>query len=172
MKIIPVIQMIYPYNRFQYLKSALIVIPLIVTGCSYLPSLQTTPVTESTKYDFERLRVEVNRWEGTPYRLGGMSRKGIDCSAFAMIIYHEVFDIKIPRTTEQQVKLGNRIEIKNLNTGDLVFFQSESKKMHTGIYLSHGEFAHASVSKGVMVSNINTPYWKNKFLTARRMLDL
>jgi len=172
MRIISFNRVIYSNVRRRSLSWALIIIPLFAIGCSYLPGLQPTPIKESTKYDFDQLRVEVNRWQGTPYRLGGMSRKGIDCSAFAMIIYHDVFDIKIPRTTAQQVKLGKHIEIENLNTGDLVFFQSESKKMHMGIYLSHGKFAHASVSKGVMVSNINTPHWKNIFLTARRVLDL
>ncbi|HIJ57715.1 MAG TPA: hypothetical protein HPQ03_16545 [Deltaproteobacteria bacterium] len=161
---------IIPLNKWsRHFKSALIVIALIVTGCSYLPGLQTTPSDESTQYNLDQLRVEIDRWHGTPYRLGGMSRKGIDCSAFAMIIYHDVFDIQIPRTTEQQLKLGKRIDIRSLNTGDLVFFLPESKKMHIGIYLGHGEFAHASVSKGVMVSNINTPYWENIFLTARRL---
>ena len=151
------------------MKSALIVIPLIVIGCSYLPILQPTPEVEST---LDQLRAEIARWQGTPYRFGGMSRKGIDCSAFAMIIYHSVFDIRIPRTTEQQLKLGRHVEMRNLNTGDLVFFLPKSKKMHMGIYLGQGEFAHASVSKGVTVSNINTPYWENIFLTARRVLDL
>ena len=157
------------YEGLQYLRLALIIIPLIAIGCSYLPSLQSIPEDEST---LDQLRAEIDRWQGTPYSLGGTNGKGIDCSGFAMIIYNDVFAIQIPRTTEQQVKLGKRIEIKNLNTGDLVFFLPETKKMHMGIYLSHGEFAHASVSKGVMVSNINTPYWKNIFLTARRLLDL
>ncbi len=169
MKNIRINEKIYTNDRLRYLKRALIIIPLIAIGCSYLPILQSIPKDEST---LDQLRAEIDRWQGTPYRSGGTSRKGIDCSGFAMIIYHDVFDIQIPRTTEQQVKLGKRIEIKNLNTGDLVFFLPESKKMHMGIYLRHGEFAHASVSKGVMVSNINTPYWKNIFLTARRLPGL
>ena len=142
---------------------------LFVIGCSYLPTRQSIPEEKST---LDQLRAEIERWQGTPYRLGGMSRKGIDCSAFAMVIYQDAFDIQIPRTTEQQAKLGKRIDIRNLDTGDLVFFLPESKKMHMGIYLSHGDFAHASVSKGVMVSNINTPYWNNIFLTAKRLPDL
>ena len=144
------------------------VIFIAFLSCSYRPDLK--PAIEE-KNKLQTLRAEIDRWKGTPYRLGGASPNGVDCSAFAVIIYREVFNIRIPRTTKQQVKLGKQIDIRSLSTGDMIFFLPESKQMHVGIYLSHGEFAHASVSKGVTVSSMNDSYWKKRFLTARRVIS-
>ncbi len=117
------------------------------------------------------LRDAVADWEGTPYRYGGEGRNGIDCSAFAMIVYSDVFRIRLPRTTGDQVEEGVEVYPEELKPGDLVFFRPSGKSRHVGIYLSGGEFAHASTSQGVTVSRLDHPYWVRNYWTSRRILD-
>lgn len=110
-------------------------------------------------------------WEHTPYRWGGTTRRGIDCSAYVKHVYDEAFSVQLPRTTLQQVGVGDPIKKHDLQPGDLVFFLPNQKRTrHVGIYLSDGTFTHASTSKGVTTSNLNEPYWRNSYWTARRIL--
>jgi hypothetical protein len=88
-----------------------------------------------------------------------------------MVLYRDLFARYLPRTTSEQVTEGEAVSPDELQAGDLVFFQP-SKSQHVGIYLSDGEFAHASSSQGVTVSEINDPYWRRTYWTARRVLDV
>lgn len=116
------------------------------------------------------LRREVARWEGTPHVLGGESRSGLDCSAFVMRLYDDLFGIRLPRTTEAQVQVGQAVAEHALQPGDLVFFQPSRKTRHVGVYLSDGEFAHVSSSQGVTISRLQERYWQDAYWTARRLL--
>ncbi len=118
----------------------------------------------------ERLRAVVGLWTGTPHKMGGDSRRGIDCSGFVRRVYREVLGIRLPRTTSMQVQVGKVVNINELRIGDLVFFKPPYKIRHVGIYLGYGEFAHASTSKGVTISMLNNPYWRDAFWTAKRLL--
>lgn len=102
-------------------------------------------------------------WQGTPYRLGGVNRDGIDCSAFVQITYRELFGIDLPRTTQDQFNIGQRISRRSLQTGDLVFFRNGR---HVGIYLENDQFLHASTSRGVKISNMNNQYWSRHYWRA------
>jgi probable lipoprotein NlpC len=116
------------------------------------------------------LRLEADRWKGTPHRMGGTDREGIDCSGFVMQVYKHLFNIHLPRMTNEQASLGRPIPRSRIHAGDLVFFLPPNKIRHVGIYLGDGDFVHASTSKGVIISNINDRYWQNAFWTARRIL--
>lgn len=102
--------------------------------------------------------------------MGGSSRNGVDCSGFVQRLYRDLFDRPIPRSTSLQVQSGRPIERAQLIPGDLVFFKPPYKVRHVGIYLGHGEFAHASTSRGVMISNLSETYWRTCYWTARRYL--
>jgi len=117
-----------------------------------------------------RLRAEVADWLGTPYLYGGTGHDGLDCSAFVQTLFDELFDLTMPRTTAQQVRMGYEVPADALRAGDLVFFLPQSKSRHVGIYLNKGEFAHVSASQGVTISRLNEPYWRNSYWTARRIL--
>ena len=116
----------------------------------------------------------IEKWLGTPYKIGGFSKSGVDCSGFASIIYKDVFDINLPRTTYDQSKIG--IPVKDtLKTGDLLFFNTTGKLSHIGIYLSDNKFVHAASqgpSLGVIKSSLNEKYYKNCYLFAKRVVDL
>lgn len=105
-------------------------------------------------------------WQGTPYRLGGQSRTGIDCSAFVQRTYRDLFGIALPRTTEQQVYVGNTIAKSELRAGDLVFFRNGN---HVGIYLEQDKFLHASTRLGVTISSMENIYWSRKYWRSIRV---
>lgn len=110
-----------------------------------------------------------NEWEGTPYRLGGIKKSGIDCSAFVQKAFVEAYKMSLPRTTRQQSKQGVEMSWSDAQQGDLVFFKTKRTTYHVGIYLGNKQFMHASTSKGVIISRIDNPYWASKFWQVRRV---
>ncbi len=119
---------------------------------------------------------EANTYIGTPYRFGGMTRSGIDCSAFVLSVYGSVTGINLPRISSAQAQEGERVEREQLEKGDLLFFQTRGSRIsHVGIVQEitpEGEikFIHASTSKGVTISSLNEKYWSLRFRFAKRIL--
>ncbi|MCP4955272.1 NlpC/P60 family protein [Photobacterium aquimaris] len=111
-------------------------------------------------------------WKGTPYYFGGSSHRGIDCSAFVMKMYRQVFHRYLPRTTLGQVKLGRRVRKDQAKLGDLVFFKTGHNERHVGIYLSHGDFMNSASSRGVSISNLHHIYWQRHFWQIRRLVTI
>ncbi|EKF63213.1 lipoprotein spr [Serratia plymuthica A30] len=109
-------------------------------------------------------------WKGVRYRLGGESKRGIDCSAFVQRTFREQFGMDLPRSTYEQEDLGKKIVRTKLRPGDLVLFRAGSTGRHVGIYLGNDQFVHASTSSGVMISNLNDNYWNKRYREARRVL--
>lgn len=107
-----------------------------------------------------KLYQQHDKWYGTPYRIGGNSRSGIDCSAFVQMTYQDLFGIYLPRTTTQQLRSGPHVNRADLQPGDLVFFRHGR---HVGIYLENQKFLHAATSSGVMISDIRNPYWSQHY---------
>jgi murein DD-endopeptidase / murein LD-carboxypeptidase len=114
----------------------------------------------------------ISNWWATPYRMGGTTRKGIDCSAFVQTLMLGVFSIQLPRTARDQIKVTSRISAKNLKEGDLVFFNTRGGVSHVGVYLQNNKFVHASSSKGVMISDLTEAYWSKKIIGGGRVLPL
>ena len=119
---------------------------------------------------------EASTYIGTPYRFGGMTRSGIDCSAFVLSVYGSVTGINLPRISSAQAQEGERVEREQLEKGDLLFFQTRGSRIsHVGIVqeiTQEGEikFIHASTSKGVTISSLNEKYWGLRFRFAKRIL--
>ena len=110
-------------------------------------------------------------WIGTPYRFGGSSRKGIDCSAFTQALYSEVFKIDIERNSRDIFSMVSPVRKEDLKEGDLVFFKIHSRRIsHVGIYLGSGRFAHASL-RGVAINSLEDSYYKKYFYRGGRMLE-
>ncbi|MEN6374613.1 MAG: NlpC/P60 family protein [Smithella sp.] len=109
---------------------------------------------------------------GAPYRLGGSTVRGIDCSAFVRKIY-QLFDINLPRTAYEQSNVGRSIAKSELQDGDLVFFRTKRPVGHVGIYIGNGEFVHASSKdRAVRIDNLDAPYFYNRFVRAVRVKGL
>src|SRR5688572_27853840 len=113
----------------------------------------------------------IDGWYGTPYRLGGTTKKGVDCSAFSQFLFASVYGLTIPRTAREQYDLTNRISRTELKQGDLIFFNTRGGVSHVGIYLQNNKFVHASTSGGVMISDIFDEYWARKFVGVGRLKD-
>ncbi|EIC83436.1 C40 family peptidase [Serratia sp. M24T3] len=115
------------------------------------------------------LHDQMHSWQGTPYQWGGTNLQGVDCSGFVWRTLKDRFNIPMDRvTTAQLIHMGQRVNEDQLQPGDLVFFRI-NHEMHVGFYDTDHNFLHASVSKGVMRSSLNNPYWKSVFLEARRL---
>ncbi|TSD63757.1 glycoside hydrolase [Inquilinus sp. KBS0705] len=110
-------------------------------------------------------------WIGTPYRFGGSSKKGIDCSAFTKQLYSDVFNMSIRRSSRDIFSMVNPVSKDDLKEGDLVFFKIHSRSIsHVGIYLGNNRFAHAS-SRGVAISSLDDAYYSRYFYKGGRMLE-
>ncbi|MDZ7840312.1 MAG: NlpC/P60 family protein [Gammaproteobacteria bacterium] len=109
------------------------------------------------------------RWRGTRYRLGGRGRDGIDCSGLTQVVYRDLFGRDLPRTTEDQEKVGRSVRRHALAPGDLVFFKTGLFQRHVGIYVENGMFLHASRSSGVRLSSLESGYWRSRYWKARRL---
>lgn len=125
------------------------------------------------KKDYFPLYLEVADWLGTPYRYAGNTKRGTDCSGFTFAIVRDAYGKKIERSTRDQLKKSvHRIRKHSLREGDLVFFTSKGSKgsvAHVGIYLKNRKFAHASSTKGVIVSNLDEAYWEAHWLCGGRI---
>ena len=109
---------------------------------------------------------------GTRYQMGGLSRKGIDCSGFTSYIYASVYGIEIPRISGDQYLFVKHIPMEDLREGDLVFFRTQPHKFvsHVGVYIGNDRFAHASVKQGVTISSLTgDPYYRDHFVGAGRI---
>ena len=119
---------------------------------------------------------EAETYIGTPYRYGGTTRSGIDCSAFVRSVF-ETFNMNLPRVSADQAKEGRRISTEEAKQGDLVFFATRGGGRVSHVGIVHGrddngvlQFIHSSTSQGVMVSSLNDNYWGRRFLYAKRVL--
>lgn len=131
-------------------------------------SENTIPGTDkSEKEDAENARLQefIKEWLGVRHRIGGRTKKGVDCSGFVGVLYQEIHNISLPRSSPD---IAATVILKNnrdeLETGDLVFFCIRGKRVsHVGYYLEKGRFVHSSTSQGVIISSMNEPYWDKYF---------
>lgn len=134
---------------------------------SYVPAFKQRNV--SSQASKQALYDHYNEWRGVRYKLGGLSKRGIDCSGFVYVTYKSRLGINLPRTTKLQSELGEKVSKKDLKTGDLVFFKTGKITRHVGIYLEENMFLHASASNGVMISRLDNDYWKSNYWKSIRI---
>ncbi|GAA0559486.1 C40 family peptidase [Chitinophaga japonensis] len=118
-----------------------------------------------------RLYHFIEDWWGTPYRYGGKSKQGIDCSAFVNTLMSAVFRQNLMGSSYQMYEHVKKLRSRNeLREGDLVFFSIGRKRVsHVGVYLENDRFVHASTSSGVMISDLNETYWRRYYTGAGRV---
>ncbi len=119
----------------------------------------------------KELELVVKDWIGTPYRWGGTSKSGADCSGFTLRVYEEAFGKTLPgRRAEDFFQSAKVINEKQAQPGDLVFFRIKGRRIdHVGVYLGNRRFAHASSSKGVVISSLDESYYAKHFFKFGRV---
>jgi murein DD-endopeptidase len=138
---------------------------LVVAGCASTPS---APVTDPGSAD--RAASSALKMVGKPYRYGGSTPAGFDCSGLVQYSYQQA-GVTLPRATDAQLRVSQPLRGQHLRRGDLLFFDQEGKKKsHVGIYLGDGRFVHApSSGKAVRADRLDSPYWKKHLSEARRI---
>jgi len=114
----------------------------------------------------------IDEWYGVKYRMGGTTKKGVDCSAFVQQLYQYVFGYDLLRTACLQFSEAKKIDKDDLKEGDLVFFRvGTSRISHVGVYLRNNFFVHSASSKGVSIANLGNAYWSKYFAGGGRIMQ-
>ena len=122
------------------------------------------------KIDNTNLYIFIDDWYGTPYKYGGKNKKGIDCSNFTSTLYNIVYKKPLTGSSSGIFDQCSIISKSNLMEGDLVFFKIDSDDIsHIGVYLQNNKFVHATTKKGVMIDDLDEPYYKKYFYKAGRI---
>ena len=135
------------------------------------PQFDSEPLAESEDLK-GLLYAQLREWRSVRYQIGGMSKRGIDCSAFVHLTYRDKLGIDLPRDTRTQANAGLSIGQDQLKTGDLVFFHINRQTRHVGIYLEDRRFMHVSSKKGVTVSSLDNNYWAKRYWKAVRVPEV
>jgi lipoprotein Spr len=132
---------------------------------SYMIDVMPNQISNVMLYRF------IDEWYGVKYRMGGTTKKGVDCSAFVQHLYQYVFGYDILRTACLQFKESKKITKDDLKEGDLVFFKvGTSRISHVGVYLRNNFFVHSASSKGVSIANLSNTYWSRYFAGGGRIV--
>lgn len=161
------------YKVYKYSASKLIF--MFIFWIAVLSFTSCSPSRKMRKANIDQVVTTAQSFRGTPYRYGGTTRSGMDCSALLFQSFSSI-GVTLPRTSEAQSKIGKRVTRKSLQKGDMVFFATGKKRRqvtHAGIVTSNHrreiQFIHASTSLGVTEDDIYSSYWSKRFVMGRRV---
>ena len=149
----------------------------VIVGCTSSPKISNKHSNNNTSIVSisdaltvkKRLYSQLEKWGNVKYKLGGLSKSGIDCSGFVYLTFRSEFGVQLPRSTEQQANVGKYVKQRNLKVGDLIFFKTSRNVRHLGVYMGARTFIHASTSRGVTISKLDNEYWKKRYWKSVRV---
>ena len=150
-----------------------LVLPLLLAACAGTPpsssSGSTRPSSGAAKDTPAQAAAFAQTMIGKPYKYGGASPSGFDCSGLVLYSYKQA-GLALPHNTDKQRAAARPVKVAELRRGDLLFFNQEGKKYgHVAIYIGDGKFVHApSSGKSVRSDRLDSPYWKKHLSEARR----
>ncbi|MGV6827794.1 MAG: C40 family peptidase [Flavobacteriales bacterium] len=165
------------------LKQLLFLIPVALLfascGASHQVSHKTKThktVTKNSNNKTESIIKYAKTFKGTRYKYGGTTKKGMDCSGLVFVAFKKE-GVNLPRVSRDMATRGKSISISKTTKGDLIFFRTNKNKKsinHVGLVVEKKGtnilFIHSTSSKGVIISSLNEKYWKNAFVSIRRIL--
>lgn len=127
---------------------------------------------DENKIDNIKLYIFIDEWYGVPYKYGGKNKNGIDCSNFTSTLYSNVYSKSVTGSSSSIFNQCKVISKSNLKEGDLVFFKIDGDKIsHIGVYLQNNKFVHATTKKGVMIDDLDEPYYKKYYYKSGRISE-
>jgi len=146
-------------------------------GFSFAPGVSDDPEEKANMFREARFRVitDAAKYLRVPYRSGGTSRAGFDCSGLVFRSFHDALGVSLPRTSDDLYSWSEKISLEEILPGDLVFFRTTSRGniSHVGIYTGEGNFIHSASQgpqTGVINSNLNESYYSRTFAGAGRAI--
>ncbi|HYF70126.1 MAG TPA: C40 family peptidase [Ohtaekwangia sp.] len=163
---------------FQFKSKQTLFLQFILLITVFLVSCASTKKVNARDEKVHRVIAAARTFIGTPYRYGGTTRSGMDCSGLLINAFREI-EMPLPRSSADQSKVGQEIGMKDLAPGDLVFFATSKKRRkitHVGLVTEvngkdNVKFIHASSRVGVVEVNIYSDYYQKNFRTARRVIE-
>jgi cell wall-associated NlpC family hydrolase len=147
------------------------ILPILLAACASAPQSSSSGSTKPTTVDRgTQAAASAHKMIGKPYRFGGSSPSGFDCSGLVLYSYKQA-GVALPHSTDKQRSTSRLVKVSELRRGDLLFFNQEGKKHgHVAIYIGEGKFVHApSSGKSVRSDRLDSPYWKKHLSEARRV---
>lgn len=149
----------------SYLVWFSLVLMLFVASCGSRKHTSNTTAARAAdamaKLKSKPLYHFINDWTGVKYKLGGLDKRGIDCSGFAYLLQRDIYGKTLPRRSRDQADAIKKRSLGNLKEGDLIFFSFGGREVdHVGIYLNGDFFVHASTTRGVIVDDLTLPVYQ------------
>ena len=169
--------------KSKYIKSVCFFFLVLLSSCHVTKVPKTVPASVKnvsrtlgihvSNKDYFPLYLEISSWIGVPYKYGGITRKGVDCSGLVLNVYREVYGIVLGHSSEQIMQQDcQELSKQQLREGDLVFFATTKNKKkinHVGIYLKDNLFVHSTTSRGVILSSLEEDYYRKTWVGAGRV---
>lgn len=160
-----------PQSRFKL--SLVFLLAIVCASCGSRRHTVKSPTTAARTADAmshlksKKLYTFITDWTGVQYRLGGLDKKGIDCSGFALLLQKDIYGNTLPRRSRDQADAIREKDPGQLIEGDLIFFSFGGGAVdHVGIYLNNNYFVHASTTRGVVVDDLSLPVYQKSMVKA------
>jgi len=159
-------------RRISYQFAMLLSMAIFFTACSskrYVPSATKAAKAAEAMANLKnkQLYKYINEWSGVKYRLGGLDKRGIDCSGFTYLVQKDIYGKELPRRSVDQASVIKEKNLNQLKEGDLIFFSFGGREIdHVGIYLNGDSFVHASPSRGIIVEDLSLPAFQRAIVKA------
>lgn len=157
-------------GRFKLLL--LLMVLLVFSACSTRKNTNVNTSANRAAVVMAHLKSKplyrfINDWTGVRYRLGGLDKRGIDCSGFAFLLQKNIYGNELPRRSSDQAEVVRSKSVGQLKEGDLIFFSFGGRSVdHVGVYLSDNFFVHASTTRGVVVDDLSLPAYQRAMVKA------
>jgi len=150
----------------------LIAMAMIITACSskrYVTSNSTAAKAAEAMSSLKNKQLYkfITEWSGVRYQLGGLDKRGIDCSGFSYLLERDIYGKQLPRRSRDQADVIKKKDLSQLKEGDLIFFSFGGGEIdHVGVYLNGSSFVHASPSRGIIVDDLSLPAYQRAIVKA------